>query len=134
MLYTRRHLQELADAEARRANTNERGFAMVLGEIVDLEEINQRDGYGAGDAALQAAGEAFQHAAYRAGGTAARWGGRRLAVLIPGGDERVAADLAAEIEAELPDGPYVRCGAAAWTPGESWEDVAARARSELGPV
>jgi diguanylate cyclase (GGDEF)-like protein len=134
MLYTRRHLQELADAEARRANQNERGFAIVLGEIVDLDDINRRDGYGAGDIALQAAGEAFQLAATRAGGTAARWGGRRLAVLLPGADEGVAAGLADELETELGDCPCVRCGAAAWTPGETWEDVAARARSALESV
>jgi diguanylate cyclase (GGDEF)-like protein len=131
MLYTRRHLQEIADAEARRANRDERGFAIVLGELSDLEEINRRDGYGAGDTALQAAGEAFQLAAVRAGGTAARWGGRRLAVLIPGADAETGARVAAELEAELCDAPCVRCGAAAWTPGESWEDVATRARSTL---
>jgi diguanylate cyclase (GGDEF)-like protein len=134
MLYTRRHLQELADGEARRANADARGFALVIGELVDLDEINHRDGYGAGDGALQAAGEAFQHAAFRTGGTAARWAGRRMAVLLPGGDEGIATALASELESELTDCPCVRCGSAAWSPGETWEDVATRARSALGSV
>jgi HD-GYP domain-containing protein (c-di-GMP phosphodiesterase class II)/GGDEF domain-containing protein len=132
MLYSRRHIQELAGAEARRANHREQGFGIVLGRLLELGAINQRDGYSAGDAALQTASEAFQAVALRAGGTAARWGGSRLALLVPGADSDATERLASELEAALGDGPAVRCRAAAWEPGESGEDVVARARRALG--
>ena len=74
--------QDLRDA-ARAAAEDGAGFGLVLVRLEDLADVNDRDGLAAGDRLLQLAGRDLQRMAARAGGTAYRAGGRRLAVLAP---------------------------------------------------
>ena len=74
--------QDLRDA-ARAAAEDGAGFGVVLVRLEDLADVNDRDGLAAGDRLLQLAGRDLQRMAARAGGTAYRAGGRRLAVLAP---------------------------------------------------
>jgi diguanylate cyclase (GGDEF)-like protein len=130
LLYSRRYFHETAESHAHRASIQGRPFAVVLVELVDLVQANREEGYAAGDRALQRAARAVERAALRFGGTACRYSGRRLGLVLPGGED-VAEECAAEIQADLADAPRTRTVAAVWQPDESGEDVIARARGAL---
>lgn len=87
MLYTRRYLHETAQAEARRSEARGRPFCVVLAELTEIGRTNSREGYAAGDEEIRAAARGVQRVAARAGGTACRHGGRRLALVAPDADE-----------------------------------------------
>ena len=62
LLYSHRHLLEYAEFEAERARRHARPFAVVMVEFCDLPEVNRRDGYAAGDAALYEVARALEEA------------------------------------------------------------------------
>ncbi len=127
-LYSHRYFHEQVESEARRAAMQERPFAVLMLKFDGLGEINEREGYAAGDAALQRAGKALQRASARAGGTPCRYSGRRLALVIPLVDEEVARQVGVEVCHELgSNGLRPRAGAAGWRPGDAGADVARRA-------
>ena len=130
LLYSRRYLHESAEAEANRAAVQERPFSVLMVELTDIERVNQEEGYAAGDRAIQRVAEALQRAGARCGGTACRYGGRRLALIVPG-DERAADACAADVGGDLAEGPSARIVAATWRPGDSGDDVISRARVAL---
>ncbi|MGI8593845.1 MAG: HD domain-containing phosphohydrolase [Solirubrobacteraceae bacterium] len=130
LLASRRHFHELAHAEAQRAAVQQRPFGVVVAELEGIEAINLRDGYAAGDTAIQSAAQVFQRIAGRTG-TAARHGGCRLALLCPGADLPATQLAAVELTSAL-EGPLgARVGSAAWQPGDEGEHVVARAREGL---
>ncbi len=131
LLYSHGYFRQVVDAEAQRAEIQRRPFSLVLVELVGLEEENRRSGFAAGDAALSAAGRTLQRVAVVHGGTASRHGGDRLAVALPGADLDTALRLAHEIVAGLPQALRACAGVAEWQPGESGNDVGARARQAL---
>ena len=127
-LYSHRYFHEQVESEARRAAMQERPFAVLIVKFDGLGEVNERESYAAGDAALQRAGAALQRASARAGGTPCRYSGRRLGLVIPLVDEEVARRVGVELCKELgPNGLRPRTGAASWSPGEAGADVARRA-------
>ena len=129
MLYTRRHLHEVANAEAQRAVVQGRTFGVILVELTGVPEINRLKGYAAGDEEIRAAARILQEIAARREATACRYGGCCLALVVPGLDEDSAELLAAETSAEIGEGS--RSAAATWRPGESGDEVIARARADL---
>ena len=108
--------QDLRDA-ARAAAEDGAGFGLVLVRLEDLADVNDRDGLAAGDRLLQLAGRDLQRMAARAGGTAYRAGGRRLAVLAPLVDGRPPEGLAADAATELAGRAATAVSCAAWRPG-----------------
>ena len=124
--------QDLRDA-ARAAAEDGAGFGLVLVRLEDLADVNDRDGLAAGDRLLQLAGRDLQRMAARAGGTAYRAGGRRLAVLAPLVDGRPPEGLAADAATELAGRAATAVSCAAWRPGDRGEDVLDRARAALRP-
>jgi diguanylate cyclase (GGDEF)-like protein len=131
MLYTRRYLHELVAAEAGRAEVQGRTFAIVMAELAQIDEVNSRDGYAAGDALIQSAAQAFQRAASRTGGTAARCGGHRFALVCSGADDAAAQALAGDIRSSAGDGLELVVATVSWRPGESDEQLLARVRGDL---
>jgi diguanylate cyclase (GGDEF)-like protein len=131
-LFSHRYLQEVAHAEATRAHRRQRPFSVVMVELTTLSEINRREGYRAGDRALHELGLAIEGALADAAGTAGRFSGRRLAVVLPDAGHTAAAALAARV-AEACDGvqPPIRTAVAVWQHGDHGEDVLARARLAL---
>ncbi len=127
MLYSHSHFHTVARAEAERSEVQGAPFAVVMFELTRLGEVNRRDGYAAGDAALRSVARVVSGAADRCGGTAARHGGRRLALIVPGAGVDHARRLAAEIEEQVRAHAAVRSQAAAWRPGDRGDDVTARA-------
>ena len=106
----------------------------MLVRLEELAGVNDRDGLAAGDRLLQLAGRDLQRMAARAGGTAYRAGGRRLAVLAPLADGRPPEGLAADAATELAGRAATVVACAAWRPGDRGEDVLDRARSALRPA
>jgi diguanylate cyclase (GGDEF)-like protein len=129
MLYTRRHLHEVANAEAQRAVVQDRTFGVVLVELKGVSEVNRLRGYAAGDEEIRAAARTLQEIAARRGATPCRYGGSRLALVVPDIDEVSAELLAAETAAEI--GRDSRAAAATWRPGETGDAVVSRARAGL---
>lgn len=132
LLYSHRHLHEVAMELAAHAAVAHIPFSVLLVEMTDLPEINYREGFQAGDRAIIETARAVSRVAARCGGTACRYGGRRLAVLAPATSEEAAAALGRDVELELTGGgPAVRAAAAAWRPGDPSTAVIARARMAL---
>jgi diguanylate cyclase (GGDEF)-like protein len=131
LLYSHSYFRQVVDAEAQRAEIQGRPFCVVLVELSGLEEENRRSGFAAGDAALSAAGRVLQRVAVLHGGTASRYGGDRLALALPGAELDTAMRIAEEATGGLPQTLRARGAVAQWQPGESGEDVVARARAAL---
>jgi len=132
LLHSHRHLQEVAGREAERAARIRQPFAVVMVELSELSSINRREGYAAGDMALQTAARALERTAAGQPATVGRYAGRRLAAVLPGSGHSAASELGARLLEELEHaGPRVRLGIAVWQHGEHGEDVFARARLAL---
>jgi diguanylate cyclase (GGDEF)-like protein len=132
LLYSHRFLHEAADSEATRAAIQDDPFAIVMVALEDIGDINTSDGFAAGDAALRDAAMAVQDAAARCDGTPARYSGRRLALLVPRGDEHGAQRLAGELVSHIEgQGRRVSCSTAVWESGDSGSDVVRRAADAL---
>jgi HD-GYP domain-containing protein (c-di-GMP phosphodiesterase class II) len=129
LLYTHRYFHEIADRSAGGGEP----FAVVLAELTDVAQLNQLEGYAAGDEAIRAAARAVQRAAVRCGGTACRYSGRRLGLIVPGAGQEAAERVALELASDLADGPRVAVGAGAAHDGDRGYDVIARARLALSP-
>lgn len=131
LLYSHRYLHEVARSETERSAVQGAPFCVVLAELTAVAEINEADGYAAGDEAIKDVAGCVQRTAVRHGASAARLSGRRLALIVPeAGDERAQA-IAEEINTEVGGRHAVRFASACWAAGESGEDVLARARGGL---
>ena len=132
MLYSHRYMQEAAAAHAQRSEVQHRPFAVVMLELSTLVELNGRDGYATGDGVIQEAAAAMQRAASRCSGTACRYSGRRLALLVPETDVVGGEALARELELDLDSrSTEAATGVAAWQDGETGTEVITRARLAL---
>jgi diguanylate cyclase (GGDEF)-like protein len=127
LLYSHRHFHETAHAEAERSAVQGRPFAIVVGRLTDLHEINRARGFAAGDAALQSVGAVFQRVAATHMGSAFRSSGRTIAMLAPELHQTQADKIVDSLLRQLDSELNVGLGAAAWQPGESGEQVIERA-------
>jgi GGDEF domain-containing protein len=135
LLYSHRYFHEVASAEAERAKVQGDGFGVIMIELEDLDRINRESGYAAGDAAIQQVAHIVQLAAVKAGGTAARYGGRRFGLLLPRADAAKTEGCLDELVRSLGDGPEVRTACANWSAGDDDGDsVIDRARLALAPT
>jgi diguanylate cyclase (GGDEF)-like protein len=87
----------------RRYNELRRGTpaSIIMVDVNDLDQINEVEGYGAGDNRLRQVARAIE-AALPSGAIAARWGGDEFLVLLPGRHERTALDLASRLQVAVP--------------------------------
>lgn len=134
LLYTRRYLHETAQAEARRAEQRGRPFAVILVELVEVAQLNSREGYAAGDETIRDVARGVQRIAARIGGTACRYSGRRLGLVVPETEEERARSIAAQAGQDLAGGPPVRVAVSTWRPGDDGDSVVVRARAGLAQV
>ena len=132
LLYSHRHLHEVAEAEAARAQRHQRPFAVVIAELPNLAEINRREGYAAGDRALTELARAIEGCLAGVPSTAGRFSGRRLAVVLPGAGQQRATAVAERIERSFDgSGPVPRTAVAVWQHGDHGSEVLGRARRAL---
>lgn len=131
LLYSHRYIYDMARAEGERAAVQGVGFSVLMAQVCDIDEINEREGYAAGDAAIKRLAQAVQRLAVTCGGTAARYGGPRVALLMPKSERSEAERCARELEAAVGGAPEIRTEIAEWKQGESGAATLLRARSAL---
>jgi len=130
LLYSHRHLHDVARVEAARAAERRKPFALLLVKLLELDRTNRELGYAAGDAVIQRVARVVEQMGHRCGGTAARLGGVCIALLVPAVSEELVPRLSAELERDLA-GERVRVVTSVWREGESGEDVIDRALGRL---
>ncbi len=114
----RRSATALASTDPLTGLANRRGFdnalaasegpvAVVVADLDHLKEINDSVGHSGGDEALRAVGAAIR-SSIRPEDLAARVGGDEFAILLPGGDRDLAAEVAARVRRAVQVGPSPR--------------------------
>jgi diguanylate cyclase (GGDEF)-like protein len=132
LLYSHRYLLEYADFEAERAGRRAQPFAVVMVELCDLEDINRRDGYAAGDAALYDVARALEEAVAESPAIAGRYTGRRLAAIVPKSGQSAGTAAVHRFLNRLDGGSgAVRTAVAVWQRGDRGAAVLSRARLTL---
>ena len=91
------------DGITRRYNELRRGTpaSIMMLDLNDLDQINEVQGHGAGDARLRQVARAIE-AALPFGAIAGRWGGDEFLVLLPGRHERTALELSHRLQQAVP--------------------------------
>src|SRR4051812_18505297 len=101
-LYNRTFFFAAVDREIARSARSGRGFCLLMMDLDELKQINDRHGHFFGDRVLRGVGEVI-----RSGGrkidTAARYGGDEFVVLLPETDPTGAFVLAEKIRQEVAD-------------------------------
>jgi diguanylate cyclase (GGDEF)-like protein len=93
-LANRRRLDEVLDAEWRRAARQHAPLAIVMADIDAFKSYNDTLGHPVADKCLADVAEVIRQTANRAGDFAARYGGEEFVVLIPGADLAAATAFA----------------------------------------
>ena len=107
-LSNRRAFDEALASAVELAQTSDTALCLLVGDIDDFKDFNDRFGHLEGDRVLRCVGEALR-GALRRPDAAYRWGGDEFAVILPGADESGAELVAERIDAAVrrnvgPDG------------------------------
>jgi len=95
-----RQLMVALEAEIRRSQRTQRGFAVLLLDVDGLKKINDRHGHLVGSRALCRLAEVL-HMSCRAVDTAARYGGDEFALVLPETDDAAAVQVATRVSERL---------------------------------
>jgi diguanylate cyclase (GGDEF)-like protein len=99
-LPNRRHFEESLEGEISRAERFGGGLALVLADLDDFKQVNDRYGHQAGDEVLRAFADVLRETV-REIDLPARYGGEEFAVLLPQTDPRGAEQLAERLRTSL---------------------------------
>ena len=99
-LANRRSLEETLRSELARAARFADTVAVVLADLDDFKQVNDRYGHAAGDEVLTAFADALR-STVRESDVAGRWGGEEFALLLPGTDAAGGAHLAERARAAI---------------------------------
>lgn len=122
----RRAFEESLDTESRRCRRDKEPLSVVMVDIDDFKDFNDRFGHLVGDTALTAVARSLQVNTQRPGDLLARYGGEEFALVLPHTDRDGALVLAERLVravrgieiAEAPDWTLsVSVGVASWHPG-----------------
>jgi two-component system cell cycle response regulator len=94
--FNRGYFDQRLEAEAARAQRNERSTSLVVLDLDHFKRINDKYGHAAGDAVLRAVGQALRSAT-RVEDVVARYGGEEFAIIVPGATQLGAALLAQRV-------------------------------------
>jgi diguanylate cyclase (GGDEF)-like protein len=119
-LLNRRAFEDRFEQEFARATRHGLPLSLLLVDVDNLKELNDRAGHRAGDMALQETASALRKGS-RISDICARWGGDEFVVLAPGTGRSDAVQLAERIRPDAgsgrPDGLTVSIGVATLDPG-----------------
>lgn len=116
--------------EIARASRERAPLAVALVDLDRFKEYNDAQGHQAGDTLLISAAAAWR-AVLRETDVLARVGGDEFALALPRCPEDRAHDLLRRLAAATPSDQSVSAGVAMWEPGESADDLLARADAAL---
>jgi diguanylate cyclase (GGDEF)-like protein len=95
-LYNRRAFEEIAFRELSGATRSGFGISLLIFDLDDLKQINDRYGHPAGDAVIQAAAEALR-GSLRDEDFLCRWGGDEFCALLPRAGSEQAQSVAERV-------------------------------------
>lgn len=118
-LHNRRYFVRQLDLELARAARHGRPVSLVIVDIDEFKQYNDRFGHLTGDLVLRALARVAR-SQVRAFDTVARWGGEEFALILPEADkagafqvaDRVRASVAAQVLAGVPDPVTISAGVA----------------------
>jgi diguanylate cyclase (GGDEF)-like protein len=93
----RRHFDEIADREWRRAMRALTPISVIVCELDRIDEFAEREGRTALDRGLRAAALAMQYSMHRPGDCVSRYDETRFALLLPGTEEAGAVETAERV-------------------------------------
>ena len=99
-LFNRHAFRELLDLEIERARRAEARMTVVVGDLDNFKEVNDRSGRQAGDSALKRLARLFEHDKRQIDGLA-RVGGEEFALILPDTDEHDAFIIAERLRCGL---------------------------------
>jgi diguanylate cyclase (GGDEF)-like protein len=140
-LANRRQCETLLATELARAERFEDSLAVVMADLDDFKDVNDRHGHPAGDVVLREFAGVLQET-LRDADVAGRWGGEEFVLILPGTEIGGAIRLAERVRAELrnrpilaPDGTPIAItasfGVAAFPQARTEEDLVAAADTAL---
>jgi diguanylate cyclase (GGDEF)-like protein len=140
-LANRRSLEESLRTELARATRFSDSVCVVLADLDDFKQVNDRYGHAAGDEVLKAFASALRKTA-RESDVAGRWGGEEFALVLPGTDAAGGARLAERARAaieerrvKMPNGDFCAVtasfGVAAFPESHDLGEILAAADSAL---
>lgn len=106
-MWNRRRLQEAAERELASHRRADRAMALVICDLDDFKQVNDRLGHDCGDAVLQQTATRLRQA-LRAQDYVARWGGEEFLMLLPETTEQGAVEVAEKLRAAVASAPF-RC-------------------------
>lgn len=98
---SRRHFDEIADREWRRAMRALVPVSLIVCELDRVDELAAREGVTALDRGLRATALAMQYSLHRPGDCIGRYDETRFALLLPGTDESGATETAERVRAAV---------------------------------
>lgn len=124
-VYNRRYLEEALRREMARASRERRPLALIMIDLRNFHQVNNRFGHPTGDRVLREVAETLARAV-RASDTVIRYGGDEFVVIMPGASRREAETAAARLRRLLKERDYripfqiaARTGVAVWAPGDA---------------
>ena len=106
----RRATQGFLEKELSRAQRNESEFSVLLIDIDDFKQVNDRWGHAVGDHALVKTAGIFQ-SMIRKEDWVGRWGGEEFLMIVPGSPRCDAEPLAERVRSEIANSEYSHSGA-----------------------
>src|SRR5438132_12032291 len=138
-LANRREFERIMEREVALAERHNRKLSVMLVDLDNLKRINDRQGHGAGDAALRLVAQQMQRVV-RASDICARIGGDEFGIAMPETDLERAREVAtrlraavshASLAARSPAPIEASMGLTAWRPGQDWQAAYEVVDSEL---
>lgn len=137
-LGNRRAFSEALDREVARSRRGQRRLSVVVGDLDNFKEINDRHGHAAGDDALCLAADAVRQIARQAD-ACFRWGGDEFAILLPEADREQAQGVAERLQSAIGDltppegqpGLGITCGIAELSGTQAADSLIAEADGDL---
>lgn len=122
-LANRRAWEQRSEEEFERAKRTGGSLSMVIIDVDDFKEVNDRDGHSAGDRLLRALADGWSREVRGGGDLLARIGGDEFAYLAPGADAQRITLVIDRLRQSMPEGVSCSFGASSWRGISSLADL-----------
>ncbi|MHB1089348.1 MAG: GGDEF domain-containing protein, partial [Acidimicrobiales bacterium] len=113
-LANRRAWEHRSEEEFERTKRSGGSLSMVIIDVDDFKEVNDRDGHSAGDHLLRALADGWSREIRGGGDFLARIGGDEFAYLAPGADVQRITLVIERLRQSMPEGVSCSFGASSW--------------------